>query len=107
MTKGQNIFSIVLLFFLFQACGFKGEKGIADNERPSGVGIYKQECSACHGSSGNLMMGGAKDLTKSTLELSEIQSIIRSGKGTMPAYGEKMSPAEIEALAEYVQALAK
>lgn len=107
MTKGQNIFSIVLLFFLFQACGSKGEKGIADNERPSGVGIYKQECSACHGSSGNLMMGGAKDLTKSTLELSEIQSIIRSGKGTMPAYGEKMNPAEIEALAEYVQALAK
>ena len=65
-------------------------------------------CKSCHGSDGKAMIGGAKDLTATTLDKEGIKSAIKNGQnnGKMPSYGS-LKPAEYDALADYVLSLKK
>ena len=67
----------------------------------SGGELYSQKCTACHGSDGNLGVGGAKKISESTLTQEEREELIANGKKTMPAFKEQLSSEEIKALAEY------
>ncbi len=67
--------------------------------------LYKIHCNLCHGINGKLGLGGAKDLTKSTMDLDQRIAIIRSGKGAMAAYEKILSKKEIKALAKYTMEL--
>jgi mono/diheme cytochrome c family protein/uncharacterized membrane protein SirB2 len=71
----------------------------------NGEAIFTQVCAACHGQDGKLGVGGAKDLTQSKLNHSEVIQMISKGKGLMQPYDGVLSEQEIEAVADYIEGL--
>jgi mono/diheme cytochrome c family protein len=74
--------------------------------------LYKQKCSKCHGAdgSGDTSLGrvyGAPDFTdsgwRSKHPSSEFVAVITRGKKNMPAFGKKLTRAQISSLATYIQ----
>jgi len=78
--------------------------------------LYEKKCAECHGKDG----GGesfrgkrshARDLTgaewQQRVSDERIYNSISNGKGKMPAFGKKLSEAEINSLAKYVRDLKK
>lgn len=74
---------------------------------PDGLAVFRQNCVNCHGIDGKLGIQGAKDLTQSPLSLDERILIITNGRNLMAPWGDKLSPAEIRAVAEFTGSLAK
>lgn len=78
-----------------------------------GAALYKAKCAACHAAdgSGNTTVGkslkvkpfASPEVQKSTD--AELMQIITDGKGKMPAYGKKMTPAEIESLVAVIRTM--
>jgi len=82
----------------------------AKTESASGEKLFAEHCAACHGADGKGGIG--PDLTDSeTLfgnSLEAIRTSISGGRpGGMPAFGNQLSGAEIDALAEFVGNLKK
>jgi mono/diheme cytochrome c family protein len=74
--------------------------------------LYKQKCSKCHGAdgSGDTSLGrvyGAPDFTDAGWRAkhpgSEYVAVITRGKKNMPAFGKKLTRAQISSLATYIQ----
>ena len=74
--------------------------------------LYKQKCSKCHGAdgSGETSMGrifNAPDFTDggwwAKHSSGELVGVITRGKKNMPAFGKKLTRAQIASLAAYVQ----
>jgi mono/diheme cytochrome c family protein len=76
---------------------------------------FKTNCVACHGAHGGADTPAgkavhAKDLRSEEIQeksASEIAEVITNGNGKMPAFGSKLSPADIKKLAAYVRTLGK
>ncbi len=71
--------------------------------------LFASKCAACHGKDGKGTPTGkkmgAKDLAGETSEpVAEIAGDIANGKGKMPGFKGKLSPEEIDAIAQYVKA---
>ncbi len=91
--------------------------GVARAQQPeSGGAIYARQCASCHGARGTPNPGMARALhipdlataTAATLPDSVIREVVTNGKGrTMPAYKAKLTPAQIEAVGDYVRSLGK
>ena len=65
-------------------------------------------CNSCHGFDGTLRNHGAANLAISTINDDTITQTIRNGKGSvMNAYGKRLNPLEIHAIALYVKSLRK
>ncbi len=68
-----------------------------------GLQLYGQNCARCHGP-----IGEGKDFNPSlydkNLTLKQIKTIIRTGRGKMPAFS-KLTDQEVELIARFVQAL--
>lgn len=108
MRKTLIALSVIALNFALFSCGSSNNNNENKTDKvSSGVLAYKQQCSVCHGNNGNLMMGGAKDLTKSSLSDSEVEAIIRAGKGSMPEFASKMTDDEISETVKFVMSLRK
>lgn len=121
--------NVVIAFLLFAAfgllltiagCASPGPLARQEaNYPPSQVnarGLFLENCDTCHGKDGRAKtfhgwLAGAQNLTdpkwqeKTTDE--EITNAITIGPGVMPAFGKKLSPSEIQALAGYVRSLAQ
>lgn len=73
--------------------------------------LYVQNCARCHGRDGraNTRMGRkleAADLTSSDVQAMSPERIaraIRNGRPGMPAFGKRLRPAQVSAIAEYVR----
>ncbi len=65
---------------------------------------YKLFCTNCHGSKGDLKLGGATDLSQSEVSLEGSIAQIYYGRGFMMGFKGMISDAEIVALAKYVEA---
>ncbi|HTN47491.1 MAG TPA: cytochrome c [Flavipsychrobacter sp.] len=80
----------------------------ASPQSAKGKDLYERKCSRCHGDDGALQKKGATDL-KADSDLSDaaLIRIITAGKKKMPAFGEKLSAAEIQAVAAYTKSLRK
>ena len=74
---------------------------------PDGKAIYRQYCTTCHGADGTLGLNGAGDLTKSVLTPDERVHQIAKGKNLMMPYEGILAPAEIKAVAQYIETLRK
>lgn len=82
----------------------------------SAAAIYKSQCASCHGKDGRAKTVKAKfnharnltdgDWQERTTD-ERIFNSISNGRGKMPAYGNKLSQAEIESLVPYVRSLRK
>lgn len=68
---------------------------------------FKNLCAICHGTKGNMKINGAKDLTKSSISLTESVAQVYHGKGLMTPYRGILSDAEIVAVAKYTESLRK
>ncbi len=75
--------------------------------------IYKAKCAMCHGATGAADTGMGKTLKLRPLGSAEVQklsdeeldTIITKGKGKMPEYGSKLSPADIKGLVKFIRTL--
>lgn len=77
--------------------------------------IYKTKCATCHGAAGagdtgmgktlKLRALGGADVQKLTDE--ELTNVITKGQGKMPAYGSKLSAADIKGLVAFIRTLKK
>ena len=71
----------------------------------SGKDIYDKNCASCHGEGGVGGMGPALNDEKRTQ--AAVLAITTAGKEKMPAYANKLSPAEIVSVSQYVADLKK
>ena len=71
-----------------------------------GAAVFQRKCVSCHGNDGAGTAAGkklgAKDLKSTKLPRTEIEKVIRDGRGKMPAYRGKLSHEEIAALSAYI-----
>jgi len=101
--KAMALLTIVLLALALPA--------IADD----GGAVFKAKCAMCHGAdgSGNTTMGknlklrplGSADVQKQTD--AQLTTIVTDGKGKMPSYKGKLTPAEIAAQIAFIRTLKK
>lgn len=68
-----------------------------------GKSIYQEKCVACHGDNGKAGTMGAKDLTQTQLNHTDIVSIIANGKNAMNPFKDALNAEQIEAVANYVE----
>ncbi|HEY3448536.1 MAG TPA: cytochrome c [Myxococcales bacterium] len=93
--------------------------GAAANSAEHGKAIYAENCKSCHGADGK---GSAKkaqmlkvapetlDLTRPALKKmprAEVKALIEKGKGKMPGFSEDLKPADVEAVTDYTEHLAR
>ena len=78
--------------------------------------LFKKNCARCHGRDGRAnglkaKATGTRNLTaakwQDRVSDERIFNSISNGKGKMPAYGKKLSEAEIDSLVTYVRSLKK
>jgi mono/diheme cytochrome c family protein len=67
--------------------------------------VFQANCGSCHtlsaaGTSGQV----GPNLNNVSLSASEIESIVRGGRGAMPSFDGRLSKAEIAAVAAFVDA---
>merc|ERR550525_2140964 len=75
----------------------------------NGEGVFQGNCAACH-AGGNNSIKAEKTLRKEALEqyltggynIDAIKTQVMNGKGSMPAFGEKLGPDDVEDVANYV-----
>ncbi|MBW4464063.1 MAG: c-type cytochrome [Pegethrix bostrychoides GSE-TBD4-15B] len=73
----------------------------------SGVQLFELHCAGCHAQGGNIVRRG-KTLKLKALQRYQMDStaaiaeIVAQGKGNMSAYQDRLSPAEIQAVTDYV-----
>jgi cytochrome c6 len=76
-------------------------------EASLGEKIFTANCAACHIGGNNIILS-EKNLSKDALEeyamnsVAAIKTQVTAGKNAMPAFGENLTSAEIEAVARYV-----
>jgi mono/diheme cytochrome c family protein len=81
----------------------------------AGADTYKAKCMMCHGADGSgstpagKAMGAIPFKSPALLKASSADLIAATtkGKGKMPAYGNKLTPPQIEAVVAYVRTLQK
>jgi len=56
----------------------------------TGEQLFITHCSSCHGLDGKLGVSGASDLSKSTLSIQEVNTILLNGRNSMPAMNEML-----------------
>lgn len=80
---------------------------VEGNDDTEGLGksVYDAKCANCHGPQGNAGIGGAKDLSATTLDKDGIMAIVKNGKGMMPP--TDLPQDQLEAVSEYVRSLKK
>lgn len=96
--------SCLLLLLVFAAPPLTAAETQGSTQNINGAEIYKESrCFACHGQLGGGTIGpslaGDKMLTVSRYVISQILI----GRGIMPAFGDKLSDAQIAAVADYIR----
>ena len=85
------------------------EISVSETSTPTATGssLFSANCAACHAGGGNIIRRG-KNLKQKAMvrngfgEVSAIASIVTKGKGIMPAYADRLTGEEIDAIAQYV-----
>ncbi len=80
-----------------------------------GAALYKAKCASCHAADGSGQTPVGKSMKLRDLRSPEVQkqtdkelyALTADGKGKMPAYKNKLSEAEINALVAHMRDLAK
>ncbi len=69
---------------------------------PDGAAVYRGNCAACHGASGQGGVGPGFEGIGDRLSVEEQIEVVREGRGRMPAWEDELSPEEIEAVVAYL-----
>jgi cytochrome c6 len=101
----KRIFSIVAIALALLINLSFGQSAIA--EVSAGAKIFNNNCASCH-AGGNNSVVAAKNLKTAALEkygkntIEAITLQVSKGKGAMPAFSKKLSPEQIDLVANYV-----
>ena len=111
LTKLSGLFSLSnILTYLLTGCLVMGlwlthmPAALADADTAE---LFTVHCAGCHPNGANIIRRG-KNLKQRALKrnsydsVDEIATLITNGKGLMSAYGDQLSPDEINHLASYV-----
>jgi cytochrome c6 len=106
MKKFVFALSATLLFSCSTKKSEESNQQTGDKKLVNGLELYLTNCALCHGSDGKKGVGGAKDLSVSTLSHEQAVNIITLGspKGMTP-YKDVLSTDEIDAVATYIETL--
>ena len=63
--------------------------------------LFQQNCARCHGANGKRGLNGAHDLTKSNLNDFGRTYLVTNGMGKMPAFGKKLTAAQVQQVVAY------
>ncbi|HEY5042852.1 MAG TPA: c-type cytochrome [Verrucomicrobiae bacterium] len=104
------------LVFLISGCASTGTLAASQANYPKDKvdahGLFGENCATCHGQNGRARtfhgrLVGAQNLTDAMWQDDttddQIINAIKTGPRAMPAFAEKLSPSEIEALTAYVR----
>jgi mono/diheme cytochrome c family protein len=123
MRRIVQLAMIVLVgFFVFAWAG--GSRAVSSARRsadPFGAAsdassVFKDNCAKCHGKDGRAKgfkakLAGVRNLTDAKWQESatdeRIYNSITNGRNRMPAFGKKLTDAEIESLVSFVRSLKK
>jgi mono/diheme cytochrome c family protein len=80
---------------------------------PDGAALYKAKCAMCHGADGSGQTPVGKSMKVRDLRSPEVQKktdieltkLISGGKGKMPAFGQKLTTAEIQSIIAQIRTL--
>jgi cbb3-type cytochrome c oxidase subunit III len=110
------LMAILGVSFLISGCASPGPLTVQQANDPADKvdarGLFVENCVVCHGQDGRAhtfhgWLVGAQNLTDAKWQTDttdgQIINAIKTGPSVMPAFGKKMSPSEIEALATYVR----
>ena len=104
---------IICIFGILIVSGCKDPKqsnptDSLETKRTTGKELYLQRCTVCHGTDGKLGASGAKDLSVTKLNESEIREIILEGKNAMPPFEHQIeSEVTLNEMVEFVKSLSK
>jgi len=101
----KRIVAIVMLLGLASLTGFA----------QAGADTYKAKCQMCHGADGTPPAAMAKSMGIKDLKSDEIQKqsdadlkgTVEKGKGKMPGFAGKLTPAQIDDVVKFVHSLKK
>jgi len=107
----------ILITGLFVSLGLvavlcsRGEFGAAAVEaQRDGSALYSQNCARCHGADGRAQTSkgretDAVDLTSDdwSPDTARDKRIVTRGKGSMPGFGRKLTPAQVSAVVQYIR----
>ena len=102
----KKLTAVALLFVLALAPAMLAADGAA---------VYKAKCAMCHGPDGAGQTTMGKNLKLRDLRSADVQKQtdaqlnkwIADGKGKMPAYKGKLTPADIDALVAFIRSIKK
>jgi len=78
---------------------------LAASAGESGLVIFHTQCSRCHGEDGRgKAIFSTPSFVGSKLTAEEMEAVISKGRGKMPAFSTKLTPAEIKDVAAYIKA---
>jgi len=73
-----------------------------------GSEVFSERCASCHGSGGGGGFGPQLSDGRVVEEFPQVAdqiAVVREGRGAMPAFDERLTEAEIEAVVEYTRSL--
>lgn len=116
--KGLALFSFILIVAAYGLGEASKNKpfipakvivtGDASSSFAQGGILYQANCTFCHGQNGSKKYREASDLSKSTLDVTLIEQMVREGsKGKMPSYTGVLTDTEIAEISAYVTSLRK
>src|SRR3954447_25844462 len=101
----KKIAAIVMLLGIMSAMSFA----------QAGADTYKAKCQMCHGADGAPPAAMAKSMGIKDLKSDDVQkqsdadvkATVEKGKGKMPGFTGKLTPAQIDEVVKYVRSLKK
>jgi mono/diheme cytochrome c family protein len=100
-TTVAGIGVIAPAMFLGAACSSTGEQA----ETPTtGPAIYREVCATCHGRNGGGFVGPSLiDVADTYPDMADELALVTNGSGQMPAFGERLSDAQIATVVAYTR----
>jgi mono/diheme cytochrome c family protein len=99
---------LVLLAVLFGTGILTGQPEIngsfEEADLELGSEVFQNNCARCHGERGRQIAGDVV-LQDSNLEKQEIATVVKQGRGEMPAFQDELTDEEITAVSAYVNEL--
>lgn len=106
MTSRRPITAVIAVTAVIAlgACGDQGAGASAQPQVSSGDAVFRQSgCASCHTLAAAGAQGqGGPNLDEARPPARLVESTVREGGGGMPAFGGRLSDAQIKAVADYV-----
>jgi mono/diheme cytochrome c family protein len=93
---------VLTVVTLFSSCAQEvGLPADADPELRAGADVFRARCSSCHGADGGGAIGPSLREIESRLDDDAQRVVVVEGRKTMPAFGNSLSDADIDAVVRY------